>query len=201
MRWWPLYFLISFSLFAQTEHTTGTVMVGNQLFSSWLPFRWTASYTHILNPQWSIEAEWARKKYGVGAFGIDAASVTENVYSLVARRYVTNSLHWIFGGYKEDFHAELGSDFVADETAVSDVRVQAMGVALGIGNRWRWKKGFTCGIDWFRINIPLFNKKVDNEALDNINDANDLSSVKNSIEKVKNVPTFVLFGINLGYTF
>ena len=201
MRWWPLYFLISFSVFAQNEHNTGTVMVGNQLISSWLPLRWTLSYTHILNPQWSVEAEWGRKKYGVGFFGIDAASVTENVYSLIARRYMTNSFHFIFGGYKEDFHAELGSDFVQVDSEVNDVRVQAMGLALGIGNRWRWKKGFTFGIDWFRMNVPLFNKKVESEALDNIDDENDLSSVKNSIDKVKNVPTFVLLGINLGYTF
>ncbi len=208
MKSWLFIFLISFSVCAQTvttkikePHSTGTVMVGYEIFASWLPFRWTGSYTHLINKKWSAEAEWSRGYFGTGIVGYDLASVSENRFSLVARKYVGNSLNLIFGGFKNDFHAKLGSELLDDTTGVNDFRVQGLGLAVGIGNRWQWQNGFTFGVEWFRMNVPLFDKKVDSEVLDNITDKNDIAAVKNAIDKVKNVPTFVLLGINLGYTF
>jgi hypothetical protein len=185
------------------ERSSGTVMAGYQFLTNWIPFKWTLGYSYLFNQKWSAEIEWSRGSYGIGAFGFDAARVTENRYSLIARRYVGNSFHFIMGGFKSDLHGELGDSMLKKmtDTSVDDFRVQGVGVALGLGNRWQWNNGLTLGVDWFRLNVPLIYKKVDNGVLDGISDSNDLSIVKDSIQKVKNLPTIVLFGLHLGYSF
>lgn len=185
------------------DQSLGSVMLGYQVLTTWIPFKWTASYNHIFNKKWTAELEYTRGNFGIGAFGFDVASVSENRYSLLARRYLGNSFHWILGAFKNDFHAELGSSIVNDmtNTSIDDFRVQGIGVTVGIGNRWQWGNGFTLGLDWIRMNVPLLDKKVDNKVLDRIDDNSDLSTVKKYIRRIENVPTFVLLGINLGYTF
>lgn len=185
------------------ERSSGTLMAGYQVLATWIPFKWNLSYSYLFDRKWSVELEWSRGSYGIGAFGFDAARITENRYTLMVRRYVGNSFHFILGGFKNDFHGELGDRILKDmtDTSIDDFRVQGMGFTFGLGNRWQWNNGFTLGIDWFRLNVPLFEKKVDNEVLKNINDNNDLRIVKDAIQKVKNIPTFVLLGLNLGYSF
>lgn len=185
------------------ETRSSTVMVGYQLLSSWIPSKWSAGYTYNFNRKWSLEAEYLKGSMGIGAFGFDAASITETRYSIVGRRFVGNSFNFIIGAFKNDFEAQLGNDIVNDMTdkSIDEFEVTGIGLALGIGNRWQWGNGFTLGFDWFRMNVPLFDKRVDNDVLNRIDDNNDLSRVKDYIDKVKNIPTFVLLGINLGYTF
>lgn len=185
------------------EDSIGTVMAGYQFLASWIPSKWSAAYTQNFNRKWSLEAEYLKGSMGIGAFGFDAASITETRYSLVGRRFVGNSFNFILGAFKNDFEAQLGNDIVNDMTdkSIDEFEVSGMGLALGIGNRWQWGNGLTFGIDWFRMNVPLFEKKVDNDVLNKIDDNNDLSRVKDYIDKVKNIPTFVLLGFNLGYTF
>lgn len=185
------------------EHSKGTGMVGFEALSSWIPFKLTAGYTHIINKNWSVEAEFARGKFGAGVFGFDLASVTEYRYSLLARRYTGNSFHWIFGLYKDDFRARAGSEYLdnASGTSIDDLKVEVIGATLGFGNRWQWKSGFTAGLDWVRTNIPIFDRKVDDGVLKYVDDGGDESRVKKVINRVASVPSFTLFGIYLGYTF
>lgn len=200
---------LSFSGWSQTSfqdlrnHSHHSVQLGYEVLTTWIPFKWTASYTYTFNSKWSFELEYARGKVGLDNFGFDIASVRENRYSLLARRYVGNSFHWIFGFYKNDLRAKLGDDILDDmsDTSIDDVKVSGLGVSLGLGNRWQWKNGFILGMDWVRMSIPLFDKKVDNDALNNIEDDNDLSRVRDGLQKFKNVPTFILLGLKLGYSF
>lgn len=185
------------------EQTLGAVLVGHQFLSTWIPSKWSVSYTQNFNRKWSLEAEYLKGNMGLGAFGFDAASITETRLSLVGRRFIGNSLNFIVGAFKNDFEAQLGNDIVNDmsDKSIDEFEVSGVGLALGIGNRWQWSNGFTIGVDWFRVNIPLFEKRVDNDVLNRIDDNNDLSRVKDYITKVKNIPTFVLLGFNLGYSF
>lgn len=227
MRLFTLFLLLSFPIFAQTEiktetetlpekielevrnssffrdHSKGTAMVGLELFTSWVPFKLTAGYTYIFNKKWSLEAEIARGKFGAGLYGFNLASVTEFRYSLLARRYTGNSFHWIFGLYKDDFRARLGSDYLEDmsNTSIDDLKVDILGATIGFGNRWQWKSGLTIGMDWVRINIPIFDRKIDDGVLRNIDDGSDNNRVKRVINRVASVPSFTLFGLYLGYTF
>lgn len=223
MRLFTLLMLLCFPVFAQTEiesfpekieaevrntsffrdHSKGTAMVGLELFTSWVPFKLTAGYTYIFNKKWSVEAEFARGKFGAGLYGFNLADVTEYRYSLLARRYTGNSFHWIFGLYKDDFRARIGSDYLKNmsNTSIDDMKVEILGATLGLGNRWQWKSGLTVGMDWVRTNIPIFDRKVDDGVLRNIDDGSDNNRVKRMINRVAGVPSFTLFGLYLGYTF
>jgi hypothetical protein len=183
------------------QNSLGSVMLGYQVLTSWVPFKWTASYTQIFNRSWSAELEYSRGNFGVGLFGFDAARIREHRYSLLGRRYFGNSFNILFGAFKNDFHASLGSGLLNNNEWIDDFRVQGMGLTIGIGNRWQWHNGFTMGVDWFRLNIPLIDKKVENDVLNNIEDNSDLRSVRDNINRVRNLPNFVLLGVNLGYTF
>lgn len=185
----------------ELHHHTG--MLGYEFISSWLPFKFVGSYTYNLNRKWSFELEMARGRFGTGLIGVDLASVTEYRYSLLARRFTGNSFHFLFGFYKDDFRATLGSDILDDmsDTSVKDLRVEVMGATVGIGNRWQWQSGFTLDIDWFRMNMPVFGQDVDDEALKNVVDDNDYEMIQDGLHKVAHVPTFVLCGIYLGYSF
>lgn len=185
------------------EHSRHTFMAGYEFISSWLPFKLTGSYTRILNKQWSIEAEAGRGYFGTGVVAIDLASVTEYRYSLLGRRYNGNSFNTIIGIYKDDFRAKLGSDMLDDmsDTSIDDFRIEVIGLALGIGNRWQWGNGFTLGVDWIRMNAPIFDRKTDDEIVNNIENESDRDAIKSGVDKVSKVPTFVLLGLYLGYTF
>lgn len=184
-------------------NSTGTALVGFEPFSSWLPLKLTASYTQIFNKKWSLEAEFARGKFGAGLLGFDLASVTEYRYSILARRYIGNSFHWIFGVYKDDLKARLGNDITdsMNNTRIDDLKVSVLGGTVGVGNRWQWQKGFTVGIDWFRMNMPLLDRETDDGVLKYIDNENDYDLVKRGMDRVAKIPTFVLMGIYLGYTF
>lgn len=223
MRLFALLMLLCFPIFAQTEspnltekieaevrnsatyrdQSKGTAMLGLELFTSWVPFKLTAGYTFIFNKEWALEAEFGRGHFGAGMYGFNLATVTEYRYSLLARRFIGNSFHWIFGLYKDDFRARLGSDYLdsMSDTSIDDMKVEILGATIGFGNRWQWRNGLTMGMDWVRTNIPIFDRKVDDGVLDKIDDESDHDRVKKVINRVVSVPSFTLFGIYLGYTF
>jgi hypothetical protein len=188
---------------SKRDDSLGTVMVGYQLLTTWIPSKKLISYTHIFNDKWSLEFEYARSSLSVPIIAIDLGEVSERRYSLLARRYVGNSFHYTFGPYFNQFDAEVGSSIlnrIGTETT-SSFETAGGGLALGIGNRWHWDNGFTLGLEWFRMNVPLFVTKVESRILNNVSDDDDEDDIQTVIRRFNRIPTFVLFGIKLGYTF
>lgn len=185
------------------EEFFGTVMVGYQFFTSWLPSKKTISYTHIFNQKWSLEGEYAWASISYPIYGIDLGEISEKRYTLQARRYVGNSFHFTFGALMNDFKARLGSDILDTfgNEINSSFRVQNLGVTGGIANRWQWNNGLTLGMDWFRVIIPLAATKIENNVLDDISDDDDQTDVKKVIRIFNRIPTFVVFGLSFGYSF
>ncbi len=185
------------------DHSTGTVLVGYQLITSWLPSKKTVSYTHIFNENWSVELEYAWSSLSDPVPGVELGEISEKRFTLAARRYFGNSFHVLVGPYYNKFDAELGGSILNNVSNTSDVgfKVEGLGLATGVGNRWQWKSGFTLGVDWARINIPLVETKVEDRVLGSISDSGDRGDVRDVISAFNNIPTFVLFGVNLGYTF
>jgi hypothetical protein len=185
------------------EESTGSALVGYQFITSWLPSKISIGYTHILNRNWSLDGEysWASIKFPV--VGIDLGEVTEKRFSLQALRYLGNSFHFSFGATLNDFKARLGSDTLDSlgNEITSSFQVQNVGVTGGTGNRWQWENGLTLGIDWFRINIPVVETKLEDQVLDEVDDSSDQSDIEKIIRTLNRVPTFVLFGLKIGYTF
>ena len=183
-------------------NSLGTVMVGYQFLTTWIPSKLTFSYTHIFNEKWSLEGEYSGGSISFPIVGIDLGKITEKRYSLQLRRYTGNSFHSSFGLSYSEFKARLGSDFLDDmgNEIKSSFEVENLGLTAGFGNRWQWENGFTLGIDWARINIPLFETAVNDKVLKQI-DKGDSGDVRKVIRTFNRIPTFVLLGVNLGYTF
>jgi hypothetical protein len=183
--------------------STGTFLVGYQLFTTWVPSKMTLSYTHIFNEKWSLEGEYAWSSIDSSIYGIDLGEIREKRYTLQARRYVGNSFNWTFGFIYSDFNARLGSDILdgLGNEINSSFTVQNLGITGGFGNRWQWQNGFTLGVDWFRLNVPVVETAVKDNVLDDVPNAGDQDDVKKVIRTFNRVPTFVLLGLNFGYTF
>lgn len=178
----------------------GTVMVGYQLFTTWLPGKKTVSYTHIFNRDWSLEGEYAWSSIEDPVVGIDLASVKEKRFTLQARRYAGNSFNVSFGPEYSTFSAKAGTDIVG-QGVNSSFSAENLGFSAGFGNRWQWGNGITFGIDWMRMNIPIFETKVEDDVLDDITNTSGQEDIKKVIRAFNRIPTFVLFGVNIGYTF
>lgn len=178
----------------------GTVMLGYQFLTTWIPSKWTAGYTHIFNEKWSLEAEYSSASINTKYIGIDLGVVRESRIALQARRYVGNSFHFSFGPVLSQFEARLGSDIIASDYSQS-FSSENLGVTGGIGNRWQWSNGVTFGVDWFRMNVPVLETSVKDKVLRDVIDGGDRSDIKKVIRTFNRIPTFVLFGLNIGYTF
>jgi hypothetical protein len=185
---------------AVTHHTLSG---GYEFLSSWIPSKLKASYTYTNNPDWSFELEHAYGSWSSGISGIDLGKVTEKRTTFLAHRYIGNSFHFDFGPYYYQLEARAGGKALKSlpSTSVADFGVNGLGLAAGIGNRWQWKNGFTFGVDWIRLNIPFLETQVKNEILKNISNQSNRDDVKKVIGYFGHVPTFVLLGISLGYSF
>ena len=174
--------------------STGTFTFSYQPITTWMPSKKALSYTQIFSKEWSGEFEYAWASISFPVFGIDIGEISEKRYSLQFRRYVGNSFHFIFGGYKNEFRARIGNDILDRMTdkSIDIFSVQNMGATLGIGNRWQIKNGLTWGVDWIRVNIPLFAKKTDDKILTNTTDNGDREDIKKITRRFESFPTFVL---------
>lgn len=182
------------------ENSTGTIMVGYQLATSWLPSKKTISYTHNFNGDWSLEGEYSFQKIDSPVIGIDVGEITERRFTLQGRRFIGNSFNVSFGSVYSTFKARVGNDVLGSGVS-SELSAQNLGVTGGLGNRWQWDNGFTLGFDWIRVNIPVVETKVEDKVLDDIPGAEDRDDVKTFIRAFNRIPTFVLLGVNVGYSF
>ncbi|MFP5385772.1 MAG: hypothetical protein ACLGHN_06805 [Bacteriovoracia bacterium] len=185
------------------DDSFGTLMVGYQLVTSWLPSKKVISYTQIFNEEWSVEGEYSWSSVDDPLFWIDLGEIEEKRFNLQARRYVGNSFNFSFGAVYSQFSAHLGSDFLDQfgRELNSSFEAQNIGLTGGIGNRWQWSNGLTVGIDWLHLNVPVFETYVRDDVLDSISEDDEHTDIKNIIRKFNRLPTFVLFGLSLGYTF
>lgn len=181
------------------ENSIGTVMLGYQPFTTWIPGKWAASYTHIFDRNWSLEGEYSRGTLSVPVFSVDIGEIKEERATLQARYYPGNSYNWSVGLMYQRGEAELGADIPA--TSSLDVfEMESFGATLGFGNRWQWDNGITFAVDWFRVNQPLFGRWENESVLKTVSD-NDRDDLKKIMRAFNTLPTFIFLGIHLGYTF
>ncbi len=180
----------------------GSVMIGHQLITSWLPSKKTLSYTHVFNQKWALEGEYSFANIDSPFIGIDLGEINERRLNIHARRFVSNSFHFTFGLVINDFRAEVGNEIINSygNNINSSFSAQNLGLTGGLANRWQWSNGFTLGLDWIRLNVPILELSVRDGVLNDISgsDRNDIQDVIITFNKI---PTFVLFGMNFGYTF
>lgn len=181
------------------DDSFGTLAVGYQPFTTWIPSKWTLSYTQTFSRYWSLEGEYSKGSLSIPVYSVDIGEITEERVTLQARYYPGNSFNWSFGLLYQKGSAELGADIPA--TSNHDVfEMESFGATLGFGNRWQWKNGITFGIDWFRVNQPFFGQWENESVLKQVS-ANDADDLKKIMRAFNTLPTFVFLGFQLGYTF
>jgi hypothetical protein len=178
-----------------------SLMLGYQFLTTWLPGKKAINYSYIHSERWTWDLEYSWASIDTPIVGVDLGQIAEKRYSLMARRYVSNSFHFILGAMYQDFHARASAKMLQQGADIATFGAESAGAVLGIGNRWQWKNGFTLGVDWLRINVPLFSTKVENKILDDTKSDSDSNDVKKVIRAFNRIPTFVVFGLNLGYSF
>ncbi len=181
------------------DESFGTLAVGYQPFTTWIPSKWTASYTQIFSRYWTLEGEYSKGSLSVPVFSVDIGEIKEERVTLQTRYYPGNSFNWSFGLMYQKGEAKLGADIPAT-TSLDVFEMESFGATLGFGNRWQWQNGITFGIDWFRMNQPLFGR-WENEAVLKTVSAKDADELKKIMRAFNTLPTFVLLGFQLGYTF
>ncbi len=208
MKWTLLFLFFSASLWAQStkenrSNSKNTLMLGNQIITTWIPSKYTGSYTYIFNDKWSLEGEYSWASFSTSFVGIELGEISEGRSTLQARYYVSNSFHFSFGGVYSRFSAKLGNDYLdtLGNKISTGFSAENLGVTAGLGNRWQWSNGITFGVDWIRINYPLVTTKIDDNSLNDVADSADRNDLKDSLKTFNRIPTFVLFGLNLGYSF
>lgn len=183
------------------KNSRHSLMLGYQFLTTWLTGKKTISYTFIVNENWSWELEHGWQTLDSSIVGVDLGRISEKRTSLLGRRYVGDSFHFIMGAMYQDFNARASGKVLSKGVDVASFGAEGAGAVLGIGNRWQWKNGMTLGIDWLRVNVPLLSTKVENQILDEVDDNSDSNDIKKVIRTFNHIPTFVVFGLNLGYTF
>lgn len=185
------------------DDSLGSVLLGYEFLSTWIPSKKLISYTHIFNGDWSLELEYAWSTLESPIFGVDLGEITEKRYSLMAKYFAGNSFFFAFGPSLTRFKAKVGNDILERivDGSTTSFETENIGIMGGIGNRWQMDNGFTFGIDWFRMNLPLVVTSVESEVLGDIVDYDDADEIRDVLHKLNRVPTFVLFGLHLGLTF
>jgi hypothetical protein len=181
------------------DESLGTIALGYQPFTTWIPSKWTASYTQILNRHWSIEGEYSRGSLSIPVYNVDIGAISEERVTLQSRYFSGNSLNWSLGLIYQKGEAHLGADIPAT-TSLDVFEMESFGATLGVGNRWQWENGVTFGIDWFRLNQPLFGRWENESVLKTVS-ADDADNLKKIMRAFNTLPTFVFLGFQLGWTF
>lgn len=134
-------------------------------------------------------------------------NMTDQRISVIRRSYdERNSLNFSYGLSYFDFSIHLGDKLLSNLSggnypSVDLVAVQALGLNLGIGNRWTFKRNITFGVDWFSLAQPFFVTSKNAPFLDHSSNQEDKDSVDNAVKVISSLPRLVFFKIQLGILF
>ena len=81
------------------------------------------------------------------------------------------------------------------------VKIKTLGITGGLGNRWQFKKGFTLGVDWFSLYIPLKTFMAEAPYVNSGASESGKNDVRKAIKIIKRIPTFSSLKLQLGLTF
>lgn len=226
MKYWILLLLISGSAVAQvgslsldpacpacppadqkTKDETfdrygNTFLVGYQALNTWVPGKFTGSYSRNFSSVYSMEFEFGTSQKELDVNGVDLGDIQEDRYSLFLKRFFGRSFNISLGPYWNEVNFELGNQIrdVNGEIVQGTIDVITYGLGVGIGNRWQLENGLTIGIDWIRVNQPLGAYSVNEQILSTLSEENK-DDVKRTGRLFRTAPAITYFGLNVGYSF
>jgi hypothetical protein len=197
-------------LAATKDHRAASKWTTNahySLFEMWVPGKWGGSIGYVRSASSTYDLEYSRASFGLGTFGVDVGSVTEQRFVLGWRSYGRrNSFHFLSGLNYTKLEVKLGNKYLSSvpgmtRTSVDFVSLETLGVTWGIASRWQTKGGFTWGLDWLVIHIPLVTLSEHNAFDDYTANTEYSQEVDDTLGWFKHIPSFAVAKVQLGFTF
>ncbi len=211
MRWSYLIalMLITASAWAQeaAEPASGNLqkwgVYGSYSYlDTWLPGKIGLVASYGEPNKRTYELAYQSASYSFDVIVDDLGKISDTRVHLSTRAHTwENSFNFQYGVYYSSFLVKLSNSYTdLAGVSIDVIDIKRLGVMWGVGNRWSWKKGFSFGVDYFKIYWPLLDMGSDEDYLDQAsgsqkNDAQDV------IDAVGSLPTFSLLHLEFGYRF
>jgi hypothetical protein len=133
--------------------------------------------------------------------------MTDEKLSLIRRFYSDrNSFSLFLGAEYSSFSIHLGNSLTSlvSGSGVPNfdlVRVRSLGVLAGLGNRWQFESGWTIGLDWFSLYVPVIGLESEAPYLTSNASETGKEDVRDVMSVLQHFPTFALLKFQLGYSF
>lgn len=188
------------------ETTRWTALGTLSLIDTWIPTKLGVSVAYNPTPSGSWELEYLRGKISYEFLVEDLGSISDQRLSAFYRSYSQrNSFNFLYGLYYSAYDVTLGSKYLAtvsgNPRAYESVKLKALGVTWGIGNRWQTSGGFVWSFDWFAINWPIVELEREASFLNASNDPQLREDVEDVLEFFGDFPTFAVVKAQLGFSF
>jgi hypothetical protein len=183
------------------DDSNHTFMVGYQYATTWVIGKTQGSYTYVAGRKWSFELEYVTSERTVEIGDFEIGKIKEDRITLFSKYYLNNSFHFSFGPYFYDYEIETAGSLrnLINQDLNQKWNLTGFGAAFAFGSRWQTKWGLTYGLDWVRMNYPLYTSWLNK----NTGEVEETSrkDADRSFELLRKIPTFAFFTVGIGYTF
>ncbi len=172
-----------------------------------LPSKYGISLALVPNASQTWELEYLRSSISVPVFLSDLGGMTDQRVSILGRSFFgNNSFNLSYGVSYFDFSIALGDKLLSGVTGGATpsadlVSAQALGLNIGIGNRWSFANNITFGIDWISLSQPILVTGKNSKFLDLTSNQADKDSVDAALKIISYFPRFAFLKLQLGYQF
>ena len=159
----------------------------------------------IASDRTSFELEWVRASYGVPFILNDFGSFTDQRVALLRRSFMGfNSFNLFYGVSYFALEARVGNAILrrAPVPGAQDaLKYEALGLAVGIGNRWTVPHGITLGIDWIEWAQPLVTLGKDETLLNDVVVPGDRDQIDRFFRAAAYLPRITVLKLEAGWAF
>jgi hypothetical protein len=169
------------------------------------PIKYGLGFTYVRDPNWIWDLSYIKGGLGFGVAGLDFGGFDESLLTLTGRYYPrSGSFNWIIGVSRHAYRVSLGNDFVSrlgGPGATDLLRVETLGLQLGLGNRLTFRDQFWLSIDWLTLNIPITTLRAEGPSYDAYNSSNDRRVVNDALKLMEGLWTMTFLKTSIGYSF
>lgn len=175
--------------------------------SMWIPFKFGGTLSWYFQNNLSVDFSILKSSINLDDAGIKGVGDTsENRIDLVARKTLGTSFNF-FGGYSyQKIKTGLTGKVRTDNPGLPfyDTQIKAHTITAGVGNRWVFRSGFTWGVDWVAVSLPISTsvsndiRKID---LSKFGKSEDKKDISDAMDKLEKLPRLTLLHFKLGWSF
>lgn len=169
--------------------------------------KYSLAVAHQVSADETWEYEYLKGSLAAPGFLKNLGSMNEERHSISKRSYAgSNSFNFSYGLMYNRFSLSLGDELLnrmsGGYTPSSELaRVESLGVILGIGNRWVFKKHYSIGVDWISWGQPLITMRKEANFLTQTNNVSDRDDVGTVLNVVNYFPRLAALKVQFGFLF